>query len=77
MKNRALRRHHDERTKRRVAVYYGGYAAHDLKHRGRLAATRTPCSCWMCGNPRRYAGELTVQERRAAIDLVDADVWSA
>ncbi|KFI24206.1 hypothetical protein CG51_18560 [Haematobacter missouriensis] len=23
------------------------------------------CSCWMCGNPRRYSGEMTIQERRA------------
>jgi len=77
MKNRALRRHHDERAKRRVAVSQGGSARHDPKRVGRLAATRAPCSCWMCGNPRHYAGELTVQERRAAIDLVDEDVWSA
>ncbi len=25
----------------------------------------TPCSCWMCGNPRRYFGERSLQERRA------------
>jgi hypothetical protein len=23
-----------------------------------------PCSCSMCGNPRRHWGQLTVQERR-------------
>ena len=22
------------------------------------------CSCWMCGNPRRYEGKATLQERR-------------
>lgn len=77
MRDRALRRHHEARVKRRVAVYYGGYAAHDPKHRGRLAATRTPCSCWMCGNPRHYAGELTVQERRVASDVPGNHVWSA
>jgi hypothetical protein len=22
------------------------------------------CSCWMCGNPRRYWHEVTIQERR-------------
>ena len=27
--------------------------------------TSTPCSCWMCGNPRKWFGERTVQERRA------------
>jgi hypothetical protein len=31
------------------------------------------CSCWMCGNPRKYEGEPTIQERRrlAAIDRDD------
>ena len=24
------------------------------------------CSCWMCGNPRRHLGEVTLQERRAS-----------
>jgi len=24
------------------------------------------CSCWMCGNPRRWQSELTMQERRQA-----------
>jgi hypothetical protein len=31
-----------------------------LRNRDHLAK----CSCWMCGNPRRYHGEPTVQERR-------------
>jgi hypothetical protein len=34
---------------------------------GRLAATPTPCSCWMCRNPRhamKGAAKLTIQERR-------------
>jgi len=22
------------------------------------------CSCWMCGNPRKFVGERTIQERR-------------
>ena len=24
--------------------------------------TPTPCSCWMCGNPRKWFGNATVQE---------------
>jgi hypothetical protein len=33
---------------------------------GRMAEHLAACSCWMCGNPRRFAkGErLTVRERR-------------
>lgn len=26
------------------------------------AQTTVPCSCWMCGNPRRFSGEVTRQE---------------
>lgn len=32
---------------------------------GRMASTRTCCSCYMCGNPRRHFGEKTIQELRA------------
>lgn len=28
--------------------------------------TPTPCSCWMCGNPRKWFGDVTVQERSFA-----------
>ena len=65
MRTRAIRRHHEERIKRRVAHYYSGYAADDPHATGRLAHTRTPC--WMCGNPRRLRNEPTVQEIRAAV----------
>jgi hypothetical protein len=30
------------------------------------------CSCWMCGNPRKYLGERTIQERRQ-IATIDGD----
>jgi hypothetical protein len=32
---------------------------------GKHAADRTPCSCSMCGNPRRHFGQATLQEQRA------------
>ena len=62
MRSRAFRRHHEERIKRRVRRYYGGYAAERPRHLGRIAHSRQPCSCWMCGNPRRHVGERTLQE---------------
>ena len=67
MRSRAYRRHHAERVKQRVTRYYSGYARGNARHIGRLARTRTPCSCWMCGNPRRYFDEPTLQERRAPV----------
>lgn len=70
MRSRALRRHHENRIKRRVENHYGGYALGNARHIGRIAHAPQACSCWMCGNPRRHLGELTLQERRANIALV-------
>jgi len=52
----SLRRHHAERLKaKRKANAHAG-----------VAALNTPaaCSCWMCGNPRKYFNQPTIQERR-------------
>lgn len=63
---RALRRHHRERLirKRRRIIWWAEHS-----HSGVLANTPCPCSCWMCGNPRKYykgqwGYERTIQERR-------------
>ncbi|MFA5208236.1 MAG: hypothetical protein WC428_06365 [Candidatus Paceibacterota bacterium] len=34
------------------------------KENGRVVNTPTPCSCWMCGNPRKYFYKITIQERK-------------
>ena len=37
----------------------------DVKQKAlRIYKNRKPCSCDMCGNPRKYWNELTIQERR-------------
>jgi hypothetical protein len=40
--------------------------------------SKTPkvCSCFMCGNPRRFFGELTIQERRARLDSNRLESWT-
>lgn len=66
--SRANRRHHIARIKARCrmrSTLLAVPARVTARHVGMLAMTRVPCSCWMCGNPRRYLGERTVQERRA------------
>lgn len=35
------------------------------------AATPHPCSSYCCGNPRKWFGELTWQERRARLNYFD------
>ena len=69
--NRALRRHHYQRLKRKRRHYYGGYGRHRDDVQGKLARTAPSCSCWMCGNPRKYFGELTRQETLAALKFTE------
>jgi len=54
-------------VKKRVCNYYGGYARDNPRHIGKIAHARRLCSCNLCGNPRRYFGERTLQERRSGI----------
>lgn len=63
MAGTAERRADRERI-RRNRRYWWGRTLQDGRERGAVIDTPAPCSCWMCGNPRRYLGELTVQERR-------------
>lgn len=63
--SRALRRHHDARLKKKRQYYYS-YRQGRLSPRQLGLVLHTPalCSCYMCGNPRKYFGERSVQERR-------------
>ncbi|MEA2039476.1 MAG: hypothetical protein U9N82_06545 [Thermodesulfobacteriota bacterium] len=70
---RALRRHHDKRKKewvRKTLGHYFTYAT-DLSARRVGMYSRTPkvCSCFMCGNPRRFHQKPSVQERRAILEV--------
>lgn len=62
---RALRRHHIERLKHTRRFY----SWRDLQAEvpGVLQGyvhTSCRCSCWMCGNPRKYFHEVTRQEKK-------------
>ena len=44
----------------------------DDKGIGKLANCHCrPCSCYMCGNPRKYYGVVTRQEKIAALSEID------
>lgn len=71
---RAWRRHHRDRLKQARKGYWSGPhpewgAAWEGRRLGMLAQNPKPCSCWMCGSPRRVHGNaqasLTFQELRA------------
>lgn len=86
-KTRAVRKHHDKRIflKRlhqcrtnfcRWSVGWEELSLETLRLRARkMASTPHPCSCMMCGNPRRWAGNevnaRTFQEIRSRHDFHD------
>lgn len=65
MKNmkRALRRHHVARLKAARRFHWGRDIHHDAKAVGKVVDTPCPCSCWMCGNPRRHFKDVSQQEQ--------------
>jgi hypothetical protein len=71
MRGLAYRRHQRQRAKYRAIRCLRQTFSPDMervtpKQVARYAVDRVPCSCSMCGNPRRYFGMVTVQELRAS-----------
>jgi len=64
MAGTARRRADRARIKRNRGYWWWGRRLTSESELGRVVDTPTPCSCWMCGNPRRYLNERTVQEQR-------------
>ena len=75
---RSVRRHHRERLKNKRKHYYGErwsepvVSEKEEKYWCLAIDTPTPCSCWMCGNPRHYfkgKDKRTIQELKHNITL--------
>ena len=68
MRTRAERRKHEYRIRQKClnqAKIIFGDNEEIISHKvPRMANNRKLCSCEMCGNPRRYYGEKTIQERK-------------
>lgn len=60
MQDRSVRRHHLQRMKARAAKI--GKRQGWIRSKILCAEHMASCSCWMCGNPRKYFGEPTIQE---------------
>ena len=64
---RALRRHHLNRIKQlaleQAKALFPSQRALWVPQMISRYRNRSPCSCWMCGNRRKYEGP-TLQERR-------------
>jgi len=76
MKNmkRSIRRHHYSRLKNKhrnqmkFTFWYMPDEFRDIRA-CKMISTPCACSCHMCGNPRKYFKELTMQERRENISF--------
>jgi hypothetical protein len=71
MSKRAIRRHHIERLKHNrknygtVVTWYDGVSAEELEGKVSFAVdTPCPCSCHMCGNPRKHWDEEPIRDQR-------------
>ncbi len=62
----AQRRHDKFRMRKRAEDVMKDWGI-SKKSASYMADNMQSCSCYMCGNPRKHFGELTVQERRAVI----------
>jgi len=63
----ATRRHHISRLRAKRKHYWSGN--NDDRLLGALTSTPCPCSCWMCGNPRKNYGEKTLKEYLSDFDF--------
>lgn len=73
---RSIRRHHKERLKEKRKDYCSNdlWNEEEQEERCLCISIDTPkrCSCWMCGNPRRYMKgkeKYTIQELKHNIEL--------
>ena len=64
VRDRSWRRAQRERLKHKRKHYWMGHAGSDDRMLGIVVDTPRPCSCIMCGNPRRHFGQRSVQELR-------------
>lgn len=79
MRTRAERRHHHDRMLKKAENSFWckaikQFVTEDEYHIriAKLSETRAPCSCHMCGNPRKYFNTKTLQEIRF-LDIDERD----
>lgn len=58
---RDVRRHHRERLLKKRKKYWAGSASDSAKKLGVCVKTPCVCSCFLCGNKRKFWGP-TIQE---------------
>jgi hypothetical protein len=70
----ALRRHHIHRLRIARRFHFGmDLSAQPPRVLGKAIDTPTPCSCWMCGNPRKYFKDRLTRQEKLADYLWEAE----
>lgn len=70
----ALRRHHTHRLRITRRFHFGMDLSVDHPLLLRKAIdTPTPCSCWMCGNPRKHSKDKLTRQEKLADYLWEAE----
>lgn len=64
MRNKDWRIHHSKRIKNKIKSWHTSKYYDEINIKKRYH-TKCVCSCFMCGNPRKYFGEETIQEKRS------------
>ncbi len=63
MRTRAERIAHRERLKVNRRYYWGQDLLFEKNNCTKsIVDTPTPCSCWVCGNPRKFFNQKTLKE---------------
>lgn len=62
MRPKEFRLHHKERLKRTRKRYWDGGVRKAAQQINMIVRTPAICSCWMCGNPRKWWKQRTIKE---------------
>ena len=63
MRTKSERLANEARLRKNRRFFWGRDLMHEKRASGTVIDTPTPCSCPMCGNPRKYFKEKTIQEK--------------
>lgn len=75
--DRALRRHHRQRVKNNRKKYWTVFPHEESPKRlGIITTTPCICSCWMCGNPRKYYKNSKAGMKTSEIRKMEAMIIS-
>jgi hypothetical protein len=70
--SRGLKIHHRQRLLKKRRFCFGRDLSKNPKELAKTINTLTPCSCWMCGNQRKFHGH-TLQEQKMILLYSESD----